>query len=388
MHLDQEKPAADLENWRRSPQNQLAFHQLPAEISTARINAICTNSVPFGSSTSSLADFSLRLPSGAKLGLERFLEVTSTDAMIVLHAGKLVFETYRNGMDPSSLHIAMSATKATVGLLSEILATEGAVDLNAPVTRYVPEIEKSHYAGATLRDLLDMRVGYVLSEQEEENYGRATGWQPSKMRESGLKEFFEGLRGEPSECGGPFRYQSANTDLLGWALERATSCDVPSLLSKKLWTPLAAEQHAAITLDRAGLSRSAGGFCATARDFARLGLLVSRNGHLDKAPVFSGAVVDGLIKAGNRKAWSSGQWGESFAAISPHMSYRSGWYTIDGDRPLLFAMGIHGQNLFIDRINSIVIVKFSSWAQPVDSRLMWLTHAAEAEISRCLLSVG
>ena len=31
------------------------------------------------------------------------------------------------------------------------------------------------------------------------------------------------------------------------------------------------------------------------------------------------------------------------------MHYRSQWYTLRGAQPLLFGMGIHGQNLFVDR---------------------------------------
>jgi hypothetical protein len=51
---------------------------------------------------------------------------------------------------------------------------------------------------------------------------------------------------------------------------------------------------------------------------------------------------------------------------------------------VLFAMGVHGQNLFIDRANHIVIAKFSSWSQPTDGRALWLTHTAVAEIGSCL----
>ena len=40
--------------------------------------------------------------------------------------------------------------------------------------------------------------------------------------------------------------------------------------------------------------------------------------------------------AADPKAWSEGQWGESFAAISRNMRYRSGWYVVD-DLPALGA---------------------------------------------------
>jgi hypothetical protein len=47
-------------------------------------------------------------------------------------------------------------------------------------------------------------------------------------------------------------------------------------------------------------------------------------------------------------------------------------------------MGIHGQNLFLDRPNRIVIAKFSSWAAPNDYRALALTHMAVREIRRVL----
>jgi hypothetical protein len=165
--------------------------------------------------------------------------------------------------------------------------------------------------------------------------------------------------------------------------ERATSRKVQDLLCEKLWMPIAGED-AALTLDWAAFARSAGGLCATVRDLARLGHVVSLDGALTNRQVFPSHIVQGLAGGGDRKAWSSGQWGEPFSAISRNMSYRSGWYTVDGETPILFAMGVHGQNLFIDRNSKIVVAKFSSWPQPVDGRAMWLTHAAFDEVRRCL----
>jgi hypothetical protein len=48
-------------------------------------------------------------------------------------------------------------------------------------------------------------------------------------------------------------------------------------------------------------------------------------------------------------------------------------------------MGIHGQNLFVDASNRIVIAKVSSLNDPIDHRAIWLTHKAVAEITSCLL---
>jgi CubicO group peptidase (beta-lactamase class C family) len=53
--------------------------------------------------------------------------------------------------------------------------------------------------------------------------------------------------------------------------------------------------------------------------------------------------------------------------------YRSKWYVLRGDAPIMFGVGVFGQNVFIDRKNQIVIAKFSSQALPMDEQLILLT---------------
>jgi hypothetical protein len=56
------------------------------------------------------------------------------------------------------------------------------------------------------------------------------------------------------------------------------------------------------------------------------------------------------------------------------MTYRAKWYTDHGPRgPLLFCLGIHGQNLFVDRRRELVIAKFSSQSIGLDAEKMALT---------------
>jgi hypothetical protein len=43
---------------------------------------------------------------------------------------------------------------------------------------------------------------------------------------------------------------------------------------------------------------------------------------------------------------------------------------------LLFALGIHGQYVFVDRRNQLVIVMMSSQADPLDAELISLTMTA------------
>jgi CubicO group peptidase (beta-lactamase class C family) len=57
---------------------------------------------------------------------------------------------------------------------------------------------------------------------------------------------------------------------------------------------------------------------------------------------------------------------------------------LDGESPLLFGYGIHGQFLFVDRRNQIVVAKLSSQALPMDTARIGLTLRAVSEIRKLL----
>jgi CubicO group peptidase (beta-lactamase class C family) len=85
-------------------------------------------------------------------------------------------------------------------------------------------------------------------------------------------------------------------------------------------------------------------------------------------------VISDIANNGDADAWRNGEWGKSFASISTNVRYRGGWYLVDDQPKTMFAMGIHGQNLFIDRANRIVVAKLSSWKQRIDYVPLWATH--------------
>jgi len=55
---------------------------------------------------------------------------------------------------------------------------------------------------------------------------------------------------------------------------------------------------------------------------------------------------------------------------------------LHGAAPLIFGVGIHGQNLFIDRRNELVIAKLSSQAMPLDAARIALTMRAVSQIRK------
>ena len=383
-HLNPDR--ADRSNWRDAPFSRWAFHNVREIIPVAGIEASDTL-WPLPDASQPLDAFKLPLGNGASLNLDDFLRATATDAMVVLRDGRVVFEFYANGTTQHTPHILMSASKAVVGLLAGILQRNGDLAIDALVSDYVPEIAGTAYHGATIRHLLDMRTGIVLDDSQMRAYEAASNWGPIASDEPrlGFHAFFENLAASRNPHGGPFSYVSANTDLLGWVTEQATGRRFADLVSALLWKPMGAEHGAYITVDCEGAPRCTGGLCATARDFARIGQLMVKAGRRGKLDIIPAAWIDDIASNGDPKAWRDGAWGESFAPISRNIGYLSGWYVINEEPQILFAMGVHGQNLFVDRANRLVIAKLSSQDGQIEPQAMALTHRAIPEIRRRLI---
>jgi CubicO group peptidase (beta-lactamase class C family) len=378
------KAQANLSNWRNNPYSHWAFHHIRDIIPCADIPAAGGKIWELPPAAQTLDNFALPIREGRHLSLDEVLQTTATDAFVVLLDGRVVHESYGNGMTAQTPHILMSATKSVTGLLAGILQQRGELNVDALVSHYVPEIAATPWQEATVRQLLDMRTGIVLDAQEQHAYEVATRWSPAAPGEEqgDMHSFFQAMKPGTALHGGAFKYVSANTDLLGWVIERATGSTVAQLVSELLWQPLGAEADACITVDAKGAPRCTGGMCATARDFARLGQLVVQNGARDGAEIIPAAWLADIEQNGDREAWNQGEFAQSFGGAT--MSYRSSWYVLHRAPTLLFAMGIHGQNLFVDRVHKLVVAKLSSQNDAIDPHASALAHRAVAEIRRCL----
>ena len=111
-----------------------------------------------------------------------------------------------------------------------------------------------------------------------------------------------------------FHYVSPNTDLMGWVIERAAANVMPILLVELLWRPMGAGRSAYITVDRLGAPRCAGGFCATTRDLARLGLLIAEGGRYAGKQIVPSCWIDDIMTAGDARAWDDWRFRQIFSA--------------------------------------------------------------------------
>jgi CubicO group peptidase (beta-lactamase class C family) len=372
-------PQVTLANWRTAPFNRWAFHHVRELIPTADIPNDPRRVRELPAEKADLAPLRIEPDAGEAMGIEAFLQETDTDGLAILHRGRLAFERYANGMSDETPHIFMSVSKSMLGLLIH----EIGLDTTRPVADFVPQVKGTAYRDAKVRDLLDMRAGIVWNEDYLASggpiveYRKATGWNPLGAGEtpSDLKSFYVNLR-ETAPHGGPVHYVSPNSDLLGWVVENATGERYATVMSTLVWKKAGTERSAYITVDRLGAPRCAGGMCSTLRDLARVGqwLLEERQGFLQE-----------IETGGDPEAWAAGDLAAVFRGLP--MRYRSQWYVLEAKRgekaaPLVFGWGIHGQHLFIDRRNEIVIARFASQSLPVDAARIALLLRTVSEIRK------
>ncbi|MEM7060332.1 MAG: serine hydrolase [Pseudomonadota bacterium] len=346
-----------LANWRTRPFNAWAFHHVREVVPSADIPHDPGKVQPF-----------LEGPQVTPDGLEDFLRDGEVDGLVVLHQGAIILERYGNGMGPRDPHILMSVSKSLLGLLAGVLSEQGVLNLDAAAETYVPELTQTAFAGAAVQQLLDMRTGitfnedYLITEGPIVEYRKATNWNPLGPGEvpSDLRTFLLSLTETDEPHGGVFDYKSPCTDLLGWIIERATGKRYADVFAQEIWSKIGAETPAYITVDRLGAPRTAGGMCVTTRDLARVGQVLVEDG----AGVIPKPWIEDIESNGDPAAWDGGAFAPDFPGMPMH--YRSKWYVLRDRGPILFCIGIHGQNLLVDRKAGLVLARHSSLETPLD----------------------
>jgi CubicO group peptidase (beta-lactamase class C family) len=358
-----------LATWQDEPNLRWAFRHMREIMASQNIPADrhTTRALQVAATASALAAPVTRLD-GTKTTAEEVFASTWTDALLVLHDGKLVDERYYAGMTDRTPHLLMSVSKSIVGCVAGILADRGLLDTSAPVTMYVPEAATSGYGDAEVRHLLDMRTGvafretYTAPDAEVRVMERSMGWRPRLLDDPvGTYQYLTTLS-KADRHGGPFAYRSADTDMLGWVCERASGTRMADLISDLLWVPMGAERDAEVTCDPVGSAIHDGGISAVARDVARFGQMLLDDGMVGGCPVVpAGWLLDSHNPGTDVRAAFAQTDNES---VLPGGWYRNKFWFVPGAQgTALVCLGIHGQMVYVNRSTRTVGVKLSSWPQ-------------------------
>ena len=352
-----------LANLLRYPNSRWGFHHLRELGPTAQVWRGAAVPAPLPSETRALDDLAFDGPGSRRLTLLDWQRETYADALLVLHRGRVVYERYHAGMQPQQQHALWSMTKSFTGLLTAQLVHEGRIDAQAPIARYLPELRDSAWGDATVRQALDMTVSARYKEDFSDpasgiwQYIRAGGLQPSPPGYAGAKNLAELLPTIAREGthGEAFRYKTADTEVLGWLVQRVTGQSYAQLLSDRIWKPLRAQEDGYLWLDPNGMALTSVGLNATAGDLARFGEMMRQGGRFNGRQVIAREVVDDIRRGGDPEKFKAA--GQTARA---GYSYRGQWWIPHDASGTFEAKGLYGQHIHINPSAELVVVKLSS----------------------------
>ncbi|HUH75317.1 MAG TPA: serine hydrolase [Chitinophagales bacterium] len=286
-----------------------------------------------------------------------------TDGILIIHQGKIVYEKYFGELTENDVHAVMSLTKSFTGTLASILVAEGVLDENKLVSFYVPELVKSAYGDATVREVMDMTTALNYSEDYADpnadvwKFSAAGNPNPKPKDYNGPIGYYNYLKTvqKQGQHGEVFGYKTVNADALGWIISKATGKSVTQLLSEKIWSKIGMEQDAYYQVDGLGTPFAGGGLSACLRDLGRFGELVRNMGNWRGKQIIPMAAISDIEKGGNLDAFA-----QSGHPNLKGWSYRNMWWMTHDNDGAFAARGVHGQTIYIDPAAEMVIVRLAS----------------------------
>ena len=324
---------------------------------------------------------------GQPTTVKRWLESTYTDAIVVLHRGRVVYERYMNQMRPETPHLLFSLTKSFTGLLAAQLVHEGKIDPDALVTKYVPELADSAWGDMKVRDVMDMtgavryREIYTDPTTEVFPYLYASTMLPPPQGYAGPRTIYDFLKTlkKEGEHGAGFVYRTVHSEVLGWVVSRVTGQHFADAMSTRFWSQLGAEEDAYVMVDPVGTPLQGAGLNATARDLARFGEMLRKGGEYNGQRLLDRAVIDDLRRGGDREKFKA-----AGMPFRPGYSYHNQWWILHNADGAFEAAGVHNQFIHVNPAAEMVVVKLSSNPVPGAGFTHGLTMKAFAALAQVL----
>ena len=291
-----------------------------------------------------------------------------TRAIVVVKDGHVIAERYADGYGVDTPLLGFSATKSVTSALIGILVRQGklAVDKPAPVAAWRSPDDPRH--AITVDQLLRHTAGLALGSSLEASLGAAL--EPvnrMKYMERDMAAFAEStpLATTP---GTAWNYSDGNSIILSHLIRNATGghpADVMRFARSELFEPLGMHS-VTLEFDGAGTPEGSSQMLASARDWARFGLLY---------------LNDGVV--GGRRILPEG-WVNYSASPTPSgwVGIGAGFWTNRGDsfganyraergmpRDAFFAKGTIGQYVIIVPSERLVIVRLGrspNWPPEAD----------------------
>jgi CubicO group peptidase (beta-lactamase class C family) len=291
---------------------------------------------------------------GAIHTLDDYLARNPVTGLLIARGDTILYEHYQYARTDGDRLLSQSMAKTIVGMLIGVAIGEGRIhSVDDLAQNYVPELAGTTFGQTTLRALLHMASGiafrqdYTDPNADSLKLTRILFGNTGEDAAHAVAAF--NTRAVPPDT--HFSYANADTEVLGLVLAHATGLSLSDYLQTRLWQPMGAEADATWTVDRTGQEVAYCCFSAVLRDWARLGLLLARDG----------------ATAGGRQLIPR-QWvldattvppGSPFAPFhaSVPMGYGYQVWLFPGPRRQFALLGIHGQSVYVDPAARLVMVQ-------------------------------
>ncbi|MBD8255930.1 serine hydrolase [Pseudomonas fluorescens] len=276
-----------------------------------------------------------------------------TDALLVIRDGEIIYERYAAPTTASTPHLTWSVSKSLMATVLGVAYGQGRFKLSDPVARFYPPMKQ--HPKVTMADLLHWASG--LDWQEDYEYAPLKSSVVAMLYTRGHTDMaqFTADTEAAAAPGQVFRYSSGDSNLLSAALK--------GMLGHKaymnypwdaLFQPLGI-RDATWETDADETFVASSYAYLTARDLARVGLLMARDGRWGERQLlpkdwvaFNRRPFD-HYKAGQDEAVPGGHWWLNTGAPQP-------WP--DAPAATFAALGHWGQALFVLPDEHLVIVRY------------------------------
>ncbi len=287
----------------------------------------------------------------------------NTYVTLLIYNNKLVAERYSKGHSKDTRFVGWSMTKTVTAMLLGILHGQGKVDINDTLEQW----RNTDKAAINLKHILHTSTGLEWNERYEARSSL------SEMLYS-KQNMAEYVRSKPifQEPGKVLHYSTGNTQLLAEVITQkvgGTLQDVYNFYQKNLFHKINVTS-ALFEHDASGVFIGCGRAFMTARDWARLGLLLCNKGHHKREQIIPESWVNFMLTP------------------SPNASYYGAqiWLNTSATRNLgvptdhFSFQGSYGQYIICIPSAKLVVVRLGAWAGGVDEEkaaLDLFTHVNE-----------
>jgi CubicO group peptidase (beta-lactamase class C family) len=277
-----------------------------------------------------------------------------TKAVVVIHDGKVIAERYADGVGVDTPLLGFSMTKSVVNALLGILTLQGRITPSLPAP--IPE-----WRGATdprreieVEHLMRMTTGLALDETN-------SGFDPSNQMY--LYDDMAGFAVTAPLIAPPgtrWHYSSATTQLLARIIRDIAGGPEQALAFawRELFNPLGM-RSVTLEFDASGTLQGSANMLASARDWARFGLLYLNDGEIDGRRILPDDWVGFSASATFDTDYGAGFWTNRSAHPNA-----SGRVRLGIPRDAFFASGYLGQRVVILPTQHLVIARLGDSVDP------------------------